>query len=110
MSDLVRSQLTIFFVMTAGGLAAGLCMAVFRRFIIIRNLKGMVRTAAELTSYAMTGILAGEFSYFCYNRKLTPTAAASFLIERGLWKRCFYGIHTLTEADNGEKERRSKHI
>ena len=110
MSDLVRSQLTIFFVMTAGGLAAGLCMAVFRRFIIIRNLKGMMRTAAELTSYAMTGILAGEFSYFCDNGKLTLTAAASFLIGLWLWKRLFYGILTLTEADNGEKERRSKHI
>ena len=110
MSDLVRSQLTIFSVMAAGGLAAGLCMEVFHRYIKIRKLKGAMKTAAELSSYAMAGILAGEFSYFCDNGKLTLTAATSFLIGLWLWKRLFYGILTLTEADNGEEERRSKRI
>lgn len=110
MSDLVRSQLTIFFVMTAGGLAAGLCMEVFRLFVKIRKLKGIGEKAAELLSYAMAGVLAAEFSYFCDNGKITLTATASFLIGLWLWKRLFYDILTLTEAENGEEKRRSKRI
>ena len=110
MSELVRSQLTIFFVMTAGGLAAGLSMEVFRLLIKIRELRGIREKAAELLSFVMAGVLAGEFSYFCDNGKLTLTATVSFLIGLWLWKRLFYGILTLTEAENGEEERRSKRI
>ena len=110
MSDLVRSQLTIFFVMTTGGLAAGLCMEVFRLFVKIRKLKGIGEKAAGLLSFVMAGVLAAEFLYFCDNGKITLTATASFLIGLWLWKRLFYGILTLTEAENGEKERRSKRI
>ena len=110
MSNLVSSKLLIFFVMAAGGIAAGLCMEVFRLFIKVRKLKGIREKAAEILSYAMAGVLAGEFSYFCDNGKITLTGTASFLIALWLWKRLFCGILTLTEAENGEEERRSKHV
>ena len=113
MSPLIRSQLVIFLVMTVCGIAAGLISELFKRYSTVFGFKGMRRTATELALYAVVGVLINEFLYYCDNGKITATGMGSFLVGLWLWKRLFYGILTLTEANDGEnveEEGRSKSL
>lgn len=110
MSSLIKSELVIFLVMSACGLAAGLVSDVFKHYIEIRRLKKIGSASAQLAMYAVTGVMISEFFYYCDNGKITVTGIGSFLIGLWLWKKFFCGILTLTEGDNVKDKRRSKRI
>lgn len=110
MSDLLRSQLTIFFVMGCCGIAAGLCYELFKNFSRIKRLNRFWNVAAELSCFCVIGVLISEAFFYCDNGKITMTGIGSFLVGLWLWKKVFCGILTLTEEEHGEEERRSKRI
>ena len=108
MTELVRSQLNIFFVMSLGGLAAGLVLDVFRIFSQRRGCGKAVAAVLELTAYISVGFLISEFLFFCDNGKVTFEGIASFLSGLLLWKKCFCGILNPIGGSYGKKEFRSK--
>lgn len=110
MSSLIRSELIIFLVMAASGLAAGLLSGLFKSFIAIRGYGRFGSAMTELALYAIIGVMISEFFYYCDNGKITATGIGSFLIGLWLWKRFFCGILTLTEGKDDEKEGRNKQL
>ena len=105
MSGLIRSELIIFLVMAVCGITAGLIGGLFKSYITARGLRKFGSIVMQLIMYAIVGVMISEFFYYCDNGKLTATGVGSFLIGLLLWKKFFCGILTLTEAENGEKER-----
>ena len=108
MSSLIKSQLVIAGVMCCGGLAAGICMELFERYIAVRKPGRFRESAVRILCYAFIGVLASEFFYFCDNGKITIEGICAFLIGLWLWKKFFCGILTVTEGDNDEDKGRSK--
>lgn len=110
MSGLIKSELTIFIVMTGCGMAAGLLAEIFKSCAAVRGYGQFGRTVMEIILFVLIGVMISEFFYYCDNGKITVTGIGSFLIGLWLWKKFFCGILTLTEADNDEEKRRGKHF
>ena len=110
MSSLIKSQLVIAGVMCCGGLAAGICMELFERYIAVRKPGRFRESAVRILCYAFIGVLASEFFYFCDNGKITIEGICAFLIGLWLWKNFFYGILTPMEAEDVEKKGRDKFV
>lgn len=106
MSNLIKSQLIIAAAMCGAGLAAGLCMEFFERYIAVRRLRKFSSTAVRLLGYIFIGVMVSEFFYFCDNGKITVEGVCTFLIGLWLWKKYFYGILTPTEAEKVEEKGR----
>ena len=92
MTELVRSQLNIFFVMTAGGMAAGLVLYVFRTFARMRRLGKVMAAVVEISAWIGTGFMLSEFFYYCDNGKVSFEGIASIIAGLLLWKKFFCGI------------------
>lgn len=110
MSSLIKSQLFIAAVMLCGGLAAGLCIELFEKYISVRKAGPVESIAVRLMCYVCVGVTASEFFYFCDNGKITVEGICTFLAGLWLWKKFFYGILTPVEADNVEEKRRGKFL
>ena len=108
MSELIRSELMIFLVMSGCGMSAGLVAEVFKKFIDMKGFRRIGNIITQLVMYAVIGVMISEFFYYCDNGKLTATGMGSFLIGLLLWKKFFCGILTVTEGDNDEDKGRSK--
>ena len=108
MSELVRSQLNIFFVMVTGGLAAGLVLEVFRVFGERRGSGKLVRALLELAAFAAAGFLISEFLFYCDNGKVSFEGIASFIAGLLLWKKCFCGILNPIGGNYGEEKFKRK--
>jgi len=108
MTELVRSQLNIFFVMVLGGLAAGLVLETFRTFGQRRSCGKVVSALLELAGFVAAGFLVSEFLFYCDNGKVSFEGIASFLSGLLLWKKCFCGILNPIGGSYGKKEFRSK--
>ena len=116
MSNLIKSELFIFMVMSGCGMAAGLIGELFKSYIAVKRPGPLGYIVTQLGMYVAVGVLISEFLYYCDNGKITATGIGSFLIGLRLWKKLFCGILTLTEAENGEngendeEKRQSKFI
>ena len=110
MSGLIKSELTIFLVMTGCGLAAGILARLLKSFAAIREYGKLGTAVTDLIFFVAAGVMISEFLYYCDNGKITATGIGSFLIGLWLWKKFFCDILTLTEADNDKEERRNKNL
>lgn len=108
MSELVRSQLNIFFVMVMGGLAAGLVLEVFRTFGERRSSGRLMRAMLELAAFAAAGFLTSEFLFYCDNGKVSFEGIGSFIAGLLLWKKCFCGILNPIGGNYDEEKFRRK--
>ena len=106
MTELVRSQLNIFFVMTAGGIAAGLVLDVFRTFARMRRLGKVMAAVMELAAWIGAGFMLSEFFYYCDNGKVSFEGIASIIAGLLLWKKFFCGILETVGGDYGEEKNR----
>ena len=104
MTDLIKSQLTIMATMFCCGLCGGLIYFVFKEFIRIRKIKGIVKHALELLYFIFLGVLISEFTYFCDRGKITLLSAIFFILGLLLWNKLFYDILYLGDS-NEEKEK-----
>lgn len=108
MTQLVKNQLEIMIVMTAGGCAAGMIQSLFNAYRRVAFSSGIKDMALELFSWIAGGFLLSEFLYVCDNGKITFTALAASAIGLLLWKKTFCAILTRTGEYNGEENRQSK--
>ena len=104
MTELIRSQLNIFFVMTLGGMAAGLVLDVFEAFSQIRCAGKLGAAAAELIAWITVGFLVSEFMFFCDNGKVSFEGIMSFIAGLLLWKKCFCDILRPVGGDYGKEK------
>ena len=102
MTELVRSQLNIFFVMGAGGLAAGLVLDIFRTFADRRGLGSVMEIMAWITA----GFMTSEFFYYCDNGKVSFEGIASLIAGLLLWKKFFCGILKPIGGNYGKEKNR----
>ena len=108
MTELVRSQLNIFFIMIMGGLTAGLVLDVFRTFSHMRR-HGKVRGALmEVAGWICVGFLISDFFYYCDNGKITFEGIASLIGGLLLWKRVFCDILKQIGGNYGEEKNKRK--
>ena len=82
MSGLIKSELTIFIVMTGCGMAAGLLAELFKSCASVRGYGQFGRTVMEIILFVLIGVMISEFFYYCdYSNGYRFSSNRSLVVE-----------------------------